>query len=145
MPGSDGKKLSDMFRTKNPDDIAEGLRSVLAEQADIVDEQLQDHKNRGNDDIDPELMKNLNSVFNNGTKLHNLLRPKPGINIGIGISGGNNVSIQSGSEPRELASMVIRELEESLPPGTQITDDMVRERLEQYASQQAIEGEIVEP
>lgn len=145
MPGSDGKKLSDMFRTKNPDDIAEGLRSVLAEQADIVDEQLQDHKSRGNDDIDPELMKNLNSVFNNGTKLHNLLRPKPGINIGIGINGASSVSVGASSEPRELAAMVVRELEESMPPGTTITDEMVADRLNQYASQQAIEGEIVEP
>lgn len=147
MPSAEGRKLSELFRTKNAGDIKDALSSIVAEQADIVDEQLRDHKNRGTDDMDPELMKNLNSVFANGTKLHNIIAPKlpqPGVNVNIGIAGRVNAEIGQG-DPRGMASFVIKELQASLPPGTPVTDDMVRNRLlEIQSGQQAIEGEIVE-
>ena len=144
LPRSSGKRLAEYFNTKNPDDIAEGLRSVLAKQADIVDDQLQEYEVRGDEDMDSTLMRNLNQVFKNGAALHGLMKPKQGsqVQVNVGIGAGGTAQINS-SEPREMAAVVVRELQDSLPPGTAITDDMVRDRLEQFANQEAIEGEVM--
>ncbi|ADD80788.1 gp002 [Rhodococcus phage ReqiDocB7] len=148
VPGSEGKKLADYFKSTNPAEIAEGMRSIVAEQADIVDEMLADHKARGTDETDPELMKNMNSVFKNAKSLHDIVNPKQkGPLVQIGIANGMPLpAINSSSDPRELAAMVVKELEAQLPPGTEITDEMVKMRLEQYVgAQKAIEAEVIEP
>lgn len=141
VPGSDGKKLSDLLRTKDPELIKEAMTSIVAEQADIIEDRLRDFK-AGNDD--DNLMKDMNSLFSNSERLHKLIAPRltgPSVQIGINMSGSTTQAVVAG-DPRQVAAIVYRELEEQ-NPGQVITDDMVRERIMQY-QQRAIEGQIVD-
>lgn len=142
VPGSDGKRLSDLLRTKDPEQIKEAMASIVAEQADIVEDRLKDFK-AGNDD--DSLMKDMTALFKNSESLHKLIAPRqtgPLVQIGIGMSGQTSQAVVAG-DPRQIAALVYRELEEQ-NPGAIITDDMVRDRIIQY-QQKAIEGEVVDP
>ena len=142
VPGSTGKKLSDLLRTKDPEQIKEAMASIVAEQADIVEERLKDYK-AGNDD--DNIMKDMTALFKNSESLHKLIAPRekgPLIQNIIGVNGATSQAIVAG-DPRQIASLVYRELEEQ-NPGVIITDDMVRERIVQY-QQRAIEGKIIDP
>ena len=142
VPGSDGKRLSDLLRTKDPEQIKEAMASIVAEQADMVEDRLKDHK-AGNDD--ENLMKDMTALFKNSESLHKLIAPRPTgplVQIGIGMTGSTSQAVVAG-DPRQIASLVYRELEEQ-NPGSIITDDMVRARIEQY-QQKAIEGQIINP
>jgi len=140
VPGSDGKKLSDLLRTKDPAKIKEAMASIVAEQADIVEDKLANYKSTGEED--GNLMKDMNSLFANSEKLHKLIEPRtnaPLIQIGM---TGQTVQAVVGGDARQIASVVYRELQEQ-NPGRPITDDMVRERIKQYQVH-AIEGKVVD-
>lgn len=141
VPGSEGKRLSDLLRTKDPEQIKEAMASIVAEQADMVEDRLKDHK-AGNDD--ENLMKDMTALFKNSESLHKLIAPRqngPLVQIGM-INGPTSQAVVAG-DPRQIASLVYRELEEQ-NPGAIITDDMVRERISQY-QQKAIEAQVVDP
>ena len=141
LPGTPGKKLSDLLRTKDPEQIKEAMASIVAEQADLVEERLKDVKG-GNDDKD--LMKDMTALFKNSESLHKLIAPRqngPLVQIGIGMTGQTS-QVVVGGDARQIASLVYRELEEQ-NPGAIITDDMVRDRIKMY-QQKAIEGTVID-
>lgn len=141
VPGSTGKKLSDLLRTKDPEQIKEAMASIVAEQADIVEKRLGEHK-AGNDD--ENIMKDMTALFKNSESLYKLIAPRqtgPLVQIGM-INGATSQAVVAG-DARQIASLVYRELEEQ-NPGVIITDEMVRERIVQY-QQRAIEGKVIEP
>lgn len=118
------------------------MASIVAEQADIVEDRLKDYK-AGNDD--DTIMKDMNSLFGNAEKLHKLIAPRqngPLVQIGIGMTGQTSQAVVGG-DARQIAALVYRELEEQ-NPGAIITDDMVRDRIKIY-QQNAIEGKVIEP
>lgn len=141
VPGSQMKKLAEQFKTTNPDAIKEGMRQVLERQANVVDERLQDHESRGQDDIDPNLMKDMNSLFANAHKLYQLERPKPGMNLNIGINA-SGVTVQ-GNDPRQIAAHITAELEAAHGVGN-VTDEMVMQRLQEYQMAEASRPKIIE-
>lgn len=142
MPGTEGKRISDLLRTKDPAQIREAMASIVATQADMVEDRVEAVKKGG--DPDDNLMKDMNIVFANSEKLHKLIAPRqngPTVNIGIGMNGNTSQVVTAG-DPRQIASLVYRELEEQ-NPGAIITDDMVRERIMQYQTK-SIEGQVID-
>ena len=141
VPGSEGKKLADMFRSNNPQTIADGLRMITERTAETVDEKTQ-RELAG--EVYPDKMKDLNQLFGMANKLHNVVKPKaaPSINIGFAVgSGGVRTAIQQGAEPRYIAAEVMKELESEYPD-QDITDEMIEQRILERESE-VLEGEIV--
>lgn len=135
MPGTDGKKLAEMFRTNNPQNIQEGLRLITERTAEAIDDKQQ--AELAGEEY-PDKMKDLNQLFGMANKLHNILVPKKGIQIGIAVGGGQAVQAAIASaEPRAIAAEALKELQAE-NPGQEITDEMIVERLESYV----VEGEI---
>lgn len=118
------------------------MASIVATQADMVEDRVKAVKDGG--DPDDNLMKDMTAVFANSEKLHKLIAPRPNgpvVNIGIGLNGSTSQAVTAG-DPRQIASLVYRELEEQ-NPGAIITDDMVRDRIAKYQTK-AIEGQVID-
>lgn len=143
VPGSEGKRLSDLLRTKDPEQIKEAMASIVAEQADIVEDNLAKHK-QGEDQ--PELMKDMTALFKNSESLHKLIAPRPKagplVQIGFGMQPQVAQAVVGG-DVRQMASMVYKELEQA-NPGEIITDEMVKERIMQY-QKATMEHQVIEP
>lgn len=161
--GTPGKRLADAFATRNASSISEGLRQIVEQQAELVDDQAADFRRftekasevTGDPDDDTpvpedlvdrkrsELMKNYNSLFANGQKLYRLDSAPPGVTVNVGVSGASgSVNIESiRDNPRALASVAQRELEQQYEV---VTPEMVLERVTQLQQVPVERGDIIE-
>lgn len=167
VPNSDGKRLAEMFGSRDPDKIIDALgewnQKMAARALDSLDDEMPEKSA-----LDPTVSTALKQVFDNGVKLAKLINPnldgKGGggttVNVGINMANGQRPQVTAQrtdeSHTRELAATVIAELEAEGYQRSQITETMVREKLKEYVAKetghqpkptygmQAIEGEVVE-
>lgn len=161
--GTPGKRLADAFSTRNGSSISEGLRQIVEQQAELVDDQAAEFRRftedasdiTGDPDDDTpvphdlverkrsELMKNYNSLFANGQKLYRLDSAPAGVTVNVGVTGANGpVNIDSiRDNPRALASVAQRELEQQ---HEFVTPEMVIERVTQMQAEPVERGDIIE-
>lgn len=168
VPNSDGKRLAEMFGSRDPDKIIDALgewnQKMAARALDSLDDEMPEKTA-----LDPTVSTALKQVFDNGVKLAKLINPnlegKGGggttVNVGINMGGQRpQVTAQRTDEShtRELAATVIAELEAEGYARSQITEAMVREKLQEYVAKETgrqpqgqpvfgikeIEGEVVE-
>lgn len=141
VAGSEGKSLADHFKTGNAASIVEGLRSIVAVQADRVQQAI-DAETFSGEDADPNIDKMLNSVFKNGVTLAKLIDPalrQPLVQVNNG-SASKPQEIDT-SDARGLAAHVIAEIEASGVPRSAITEEMIDQYLQNHlniSSQRAI-------
>lgn len=169
VPNSDGKRLAEMFGSRDPDKIIEALGEWNQKMATRALNSLEDEMPEKSA-LDPTVSTALKQVFDNGVKLAKLINPnldgKGGgttVNVGINMAAGAQrpqvtAHRTDESHTRELAATVIAELEAEGYQRSQITEAMVREKLKEYVAKetghqsgpvptygmQAIEGEVVE-
>lgn len=161
MPSSDGRRLSEMFGSRDPDKIIDALGEWNAKMAQRAMEAM-DNEAPEKAALDPTVSTALNQVFANGTKLAKLINPAlsggPTVNVGIATGGRPQVSSQrvgGESGTRELAATVIAELEAEGYDRSKITEAMVKEKLQEYVKRdndktaskyglKEIEAEVVE-
>lgn len=167
VPNSDGKRLAEMFGSRDPDKIIDALgewnQKMAARALDALDDEIPEKTA-----LDPTVSTALKQVFDNGVKLSKLINPnlegKGGgttVNVGISMSGQRpQVTAQRTDEShtRELAATVIAELEAEGHARSQITESMVREKLQEYVAKETgrqpqsqpvfgmeeIEGEVID-
>lgn len=146
VPGSEPAELAKHFKTRDSDMIIDGLGTLLALQARRLDRGVAEEQIYG--ELDPEVTKIANQVFNNGVKLAKLVDPalsSPGVQINVGGSG-SAAAIQAAT-PNQVLGGIVRELEKRGIPRDQITPDMVGSLLAEMGGAQkapaAIEGHVV--
>lgn len=155
-----------MFGSRDPDKIIDALGEWNQKMAERALESLDDEAPEKSA-LDPTVSTALKQVFDNGVKLAKLVNPhlegKGGgttVNVGINMAGGQRPQVTAQrtdeSHTRELAATVIAELEAEGHLRSQITEAMVREKLQEYVAKetnarprqgyglQAIEGEVVD-
>lgn len=141
LPASETATLAKFFNSRDSDTIIAGLGTVLGAQAERVEEGRRLEQLMG--DLDPEVSKQLNSLFNNGVKLAKLVDPsltKPAVSINV----GNGAQV-AGAPPNAIMSDVIRSLEARGIAREDITPEMIAgvfRKMEEDAPP-AIEGKVV--
>jgi hypothetical protein len=148
VPGAEPVKLSRMFNTRDADTILDGLRTLLAANANRLERGMQYETVDG--EVDPEVTKMVGQVFDQGVKLAKLLEPTrfsggASVQVNVGTSGA--ASLSAGG-PRQLVAQVVRELEQRGVPRNEITPAMVQATLEAMVAtpeqkQKAIEGTVI--
>lgn len=141
LPNTESRKLSEMAKSRNADDVVEMLASVVGKQAERVERRL-DNEQFEPGGHDKEVDKMLNNLFKNGTQLAKLRNPNLGRPL-VQINTGNtqNNQIVASADPRALAASVIQEIEATGVNREDITEEMIAEHL---GAQRAIEAEIVD-
>lgn len=126
VKGSDGVALADSFGTRNASRIIDGLSALLQRQAERLEDSMAAEKA---DEPNPDITRQMNSVFANAVKLAKLIDPTlnggPKMQVNIGVGAGGNAQIVASADPRQITSDIVRELEARGIPRDQITGDMV--------------------
>lgn len=152
----EGTEMGDLARklgTRNADSIIEGMLSLLAVQADRMEDALVDERTSG--ESNPEVTRQMNSVFKNAGVVAKLIDPN--LN-GKGTTITNQTLNVHGSPtavnmaaPRQVMSAIVKELEQAGIPRDEITLEMVKGILvqsgqdaEPIPARQAIEGAVVQ-
>lgn len=147
VPGSEPASLANHFKTRDADQIIDGLGTLLALQARRLDQGLSEEQLYG--ELDPEVTKIANQLFTNGTKLAKLVDPArfagPKVQVNVG-AGGSVAAIQA-STPNQVLGSIVRELESRGIPRDKITPDMVGNLLAEMngagQAPQAIEARVI--
>ena len=146
VPGADPTDLAKYFKTRDSDMIIDGLGTLMAAQTRRLQAGMAMEEDFG--ELDPEVTKILNSLFDQGAKLAKLVNPalnRPGVNINVGAGGVAGVGFSS---PQQLIGAAVRELEARGIAREDITPQMIEGLLTQMAepqkAQQAIEGTILD-
>lgn len=126
VAGSDGAELGDMFKTRDSGQIIEALGSLLATQADRLAEARESEVVK--EEIQPEVTKIINTLFDRGVKLATLVDPtllvKP-----VGPAATNNGIIINGATPAQMAAAIVAELEGRGVPRSMITGEVIQNLL----------------
>ena len=144
VPRSEGKKIADMFRSRDAEQIIDALGSVIAKQADRVEDGLDMEDIEG--EPSPEVSKMMNDLFKNGVQLAKLLKPDlngKGQSVNVNVGGGHTVGVSSA---QQLTARIFAELEAQGIPRSQITPDMVANVLDpnrDVAQPAMIEAQVV--
>lgn len=146
VPGADPTDLSKYFKTRDSEMIIDGLGTLMAAQTRRLEAGMAMEEDFG--ELDPEVTKIMNSLFDHGVKLAKLINPalnRPGVNINVGAGGAAAVGFSS---PQQLIGAAVRELEARGIRREDITPQMIEGLLTQMAqpaaAQQAIEGTILD-
>jgi len=117
--GSETNILASMFKSRDSGQIIEGLGAIMGASVDRLSRGIESEEEFG--ELDPEVTKLMNQVFNNGVKLAKLVDPtltKPLVQINQG--GGSVQPISS----KELGAQVVRALNQQGIATEEITPAM---------------------
>jgi hypothetical protein len=127
LPGSESVELSRFFTTRDSDIIVAGLTRILGVQADRLQTGLEAENLNG--ELDPEVTRIADGLFEKGLKLAKLLNPaldprKPTVAVNVNSAGPTQVNAGQ-VNMQEMVSRAFTELEERGIPREMITSDMV--------------------
>jgi len=138
VQGSETSALAKAFQSRDSSRILDGLGTVLAAQVDRLERGMESEEEFG--ELDPEVTKMMNSIFANGVKLAKLVDPtltKPLVQI------NNGAGAVAGASPKEMATSVIRALEDQGYSRDQITPELFETMLRQMTGQPANQPPLV--
>lgn len=145
VPGSEPAELAKHFKTRDADQIIDGLGTLMALQARRLDRGVADENLYG--ELDPEVTKIANQLFTNGVKLAKLVDPQrfAGPQVQVNVQQGA-AAIQAAT-PNQVLGNIVRELERRGIPRDQITPQMVTNLLAEMGgadqAPRAIEGTVI--
>jgi hypothetical protein len=144
VPGAEPTELARYFKTRDSDQIIDGLGTLMAAQTRRLERGLQEEEDFG---LDPEVTKMMNQLFEQGVKLAKLLNPDLRGGAKIAINTGGGAAAVSMGNPKQFIASIIRELELQGVPRDKITPAMIQGMMSGMAQpaerQRAIEGEVV--
>lgn len=146
--GSKVEDLAKHFGTRSADRIIDGLGKLLELQATRVEVAAAEEQAEG--ETNPEVTRQINSLFANGVKLAKLIDPSlngKGVEVNIGVGTGGNATVVASSDPRQMVAGAIRALEDAGVPRADITSDMITGLLTNMAhgsAREAIEAKVIE-
>lgn len=146
VPGSEPAELAKHFKTRDADQIIDGLGTLLALQARRLDRGVSEENVYG--ELDPEVTKIANQLFSNGVKLAKLVDPtlNGGPSVQVNVGAGSASAIQAAT-PNQVLGGIVRELERRGINRDKITPDMVGNLLAEMGgankASAAIEGRVI--
>jgi hypothetical protein len=148
VPGSEPAKLANHFGTRDADQIIDGLGVLMQLGTRRLERGLGDEELYG--ELDPEVTKIINQLFNQGKDLAKLLDPTlrggPQVQVNVGQQGAVNAALQAAT-PNQVVGSIVRELESRGIPRDKITPAMVGNLLAEMtggsAAPKAIEAEVI--
>lgn len=148
LSGTQSKKLSDMAQSRDAGVIVDMLASIVAKQADRVDQALTNEQFQDvNEGLDPNIDKMLNNLFKNGTQLAKLRDPnlgRPLVQIN-NVNGAQPNQLVSNADPRGMISVIVQQLEDKGIDRADITEEMIADVLGGNQKElEAVEAEVVE-
>lgn len=150
--GADTVPLADAFGSRNAGRIIDGLSDLLKKQADRTERAIAEEALKT--ESDPEVTKQINALFRNGTLLAKLLDPSLNgrsttVNVGVAVNAGNAAAVAA-ADPKQLVSNAVMALEEQGFTRDEITKDMIATMLQnpgvpirQAPPRKQIEGVII--
>jgi hypothetical protein len=123
IPDSEPAPLARFFHTRDSNQIIEGLGTLLAAEVGRLERGMEDENLDG--ELDPEVTKILNTLFDRGVKLAKLVNPAlaaagaPKFGLQVNVGGEAAVSANA------LTSSVIAQLEAQGIPRAKITPEMI--------------------
>lgn len=142
LPEAGMEKLSDFFNTRDSSKIIEGLQAILVRQADRLESAMNTDDLLG--EMDPEVGKQADKLFNNGIKYAKLVDPsltKPIVQVTVG-APASGPALPS-SNPREIAMNAMKELQAKGFTAGEITKELLADYLAGRPVHRAIEGEVI--
>ena len=145
VPGSEPAELAKHFKTRDADQIIDGLGTLLSLQARRLDRGVAEENLYG--ELDPEVTKIANQLFTNGAKLAKLVDPQRFAGPSVQVNVQQGAAAIQAATPNQIMGSIVRELEMRGIPRDQITPEMVQNLLaEMGGAQQApriIESSVV--
>lgn len=140
--------LEKFFQSRNAGRIIDGLATLTQLQARRLENSMEKEAEEG--EVDPDVTRQLNSLFSNGVKLAQLVDPElkggPKVQVNVGVNGGN-AQIVASTNPKEIMSGIVWALEQQGIARENITPAMIEGVLagmgEGQPQQAAIEGTAV--
>ncbi len=148
VPGTDSSALAKAFQSRDSDRIIDGLGSIMAVGVSRAERALIDEEEYS--EVDPEVTKMLNQLFQQGEKLAKLVNPnlRGGARVQVNV-GTNGASVQSGSANQMVAN-ILASFEARGIDRSQVTPAMIQEELaarahppEQITSSTTVPGTVV--
>lgn len=149
VPDAEPASLANFFKTRDSEMILDGLAVLVQANTRRLERGMQEEEAFG--DINPEVTKLLNGVFNQAAQLAKLSNPnlhggKVNVNVVTGAGGQSAVAVTA-SNSNELIGGVVRSLEARGWKREDITPELVESVLMSAANPggiaRAIEGHIV--
>lgn len=144
----DGKRLAELFQTRNSDDIIIGLGAVLAHQSERAETVIEREKRLNETleaegkpaEIDPAVDRMLNSIFRNATSLAKLVNPALNGGVKVSVQVGEAAKAVEAATPKQFAQKMVEKMLDAGWERHNITEAAMRGFI---ANQAAIEGNIV--
>lgn len=122
VPDSEPVQLAQFFKSRNSDQIIEGMMMVMQIEAERVKDARQAETDK--ERIDPEVTRMLNGIFNHGEKLAKLVDPS--LRAGTpAIETKPAMTIGAGGTPQEIAGKVLEFLVAQGVPRHAITPEFI--------------------
>lgn len=135
LPDTETNKLSQMFGSRDAEDIVEALGVLLAKQVERLQRGIENEEVL--EELDPEVSKAFNAVFTNGVKLAKLRDPKLSGGPLVGINLNVPRDLLEGAQPAQLTAAAVKALEEKGIERKDITPDMLQRVLQPALDQSA--------
>ena len=126
VPGSEPAELARFFKTRDSGMIIDGLSNLLVAQTRRMERGMSEEEVYG--ELDPEVTKIMQQVYNNGVKLAQLVDPGlrgSGTKVQVNVGGSGNAAVVSAATPNQLVASVVREFESRGIPRESITPKML--------------------
>lgn len=146
VPGAEPVDLAKMFKTRDSDQIIDGLGHLVAANTKRLERSIKVEDAFG--DVNPEVTRILSQVFDQGVKLAKLVDPnlRGGARVQVNVGPGGTASVAT-ANPRQLIAAAIRELEARGIARDEITQEMISGLLAGMANpadaQRSIESTVI--
>lgn len=145
--GSEMNELEKFFQSRNAGLIVDGLSQLVKLQARRLETTMTNEA--AGTEVNPEVDKQINSLFANGVKLAKLVDPTlagPGTKVQVNVGTGGSAQVVANSNPKQMMAGIVEALELQGIPREKITPEMVSSVLKGMTGnteQQAIEAAAV--
>lgn len=145
VPGSEPSRLAAMFKSRDAGLIIDGLSTLAAANANRLERGVEEEQAYG--ELDPEVTKIANQLFNQGVQLAKLLDPNLRGGAKVQVNVGGNAQVLTNATPNQVMGSIVRELESRGIARDKITPEMVSSLLQEMSAgkpkQEAIEGTVL--
>lgn len=127
VPDAEPASLATFFRTRDSDQIIEGLGILLGAATKRLERSMEEEEDLG--DLNPEVTKMIDSLFDKGVKLAKLVNPNlaGGAKVGVFVNGQAQ-AVQT-ADPKKMVAGIVAELEARGINRRDITPEMLKRAL----------------
>jgi hypothetical protein len=129
VPDAEPASLATFFRTRDSDQIIDGLGILMGAATKRLERGLEDEEDSGGE-LNPEVTRMIDSLFEKGVKLAKLVNPalQGGTKVGVFVNGQGQAGVATG-DPKKMVAGIVAELEAQGINRRDITPEMLARAL----------------